>query len=99
MPLIGDWINSHQGLVLMQDHAPGHAAAATIQDFQARRVEIMDWPTFSPDLNLIENVWNKMKDFMDSLRSDVVSGKGEKHFDTIPGEQTRFRAAESSNVI
>jgi hypothetical protein len=26
--------------------------------------KVIDWPSFSPDLNPIENMWNKMRDFI-----------------------------------
>ena len=43
-------------LVLMQDGAPGYAAADTRQDLRERGVIVIFWPLFSPDLNPIERV-------------------------------------------
>ena len=52
------------GLLFMQDNAPGHAAYKTRAEFAERDIPIILWPTFSPDLNPIETVWNKMKDWI-----------------------------------
>ncbi|OJD23567.1 hypothetical protein ACJ73_05075 [Blastomyces percursus] len=43
-------------LKLMQDGAPGHAAADTVQDLQERGITPIDWPSYSPDLHPIETV-------------------------------------------
>jgi transposase len=48
----------------MQDNAKAHYAAATRQDLQERQVRVIEWPLFSPELNPIETVWNKMKDYI-----------------------------------
>ena len=45
----------------MQDGAPGHSAAFTREELRLRGVELIFWPAYSPDLNPIEMVWNKMK--------------------------------------
>ena len=41
----------------MQDNAPGHASAATQEDLRERGIEVIEWPSFSPNLNPIERVW------------------------------------------
>ena len=48
----------------MQDNAPGHTAAYTMKKLQLRGISTIKWPPFSPDLNPIETIWNKMKDYI-----------------------------------
>ena len=64
MPLIHEWMRMNPGLQLMQDHAPGHAAKSTQEDMMERGIYPIEWPPYSPDLNLIETLWNKMKDWL-----------------------------------
>jgi transposase len=51
-------------LVLMQDGAPGHAAAETKEELRERGIVVITWPPFSPDLNPIERVWHVMKNYL-----------------------------------
>jgi DDE superfamily endonuclease/Transposase len=53
-----------QKLFFMQDNAKAHYAAVTRQELQERQIQVIEWPPFSPDLNPIETVWNKMKDYI-----------------------------------
>ena len=43
-------------LVLMQDGALGHTVGDTKQELRERRIIVIFWPPFSPDLNPIERV-------------------------------------------
>lgn len=49
------------GDTFMQDNAPIHRARATLDWLSAHRIEVLDWPPYSPDLNPIENVWSALK--------------------------------------
>lgn len=40
-----------------QDNAPIHTARIVKNWIQEQNVELLQWPPYSPDLNLIENVW------------------------------------------
>ena len=46
--------------VLVQDTAPLNKARATVTFLEYQDVDGMDWPAKSPDMNLIENIWDQM---------------------------------------
>jgi transposase len=56
--------NAHRTRFCNQDGAPGHKAAETKEDLRERGIYPIFWPAYSPDLNLIETVWNRMKDWI-----------------------------------
>ncbi len=43
--------------VFQQDNAKPHAATITTAWLHSRRVRVLNWPAYSPDLSLIENIW------------------------------------------
>ena len=58
-------------LVFMQDNAPGHGAKATQDDLRARSITPIFWPVLSPDLNPIETLWDKIKDYIDAKYPEI----------------------------
>jgi transposase len=56
----------------MQDSAPAHTAALTIEDLRERGIHYVKWPSFSPDLNPIKKVWNWMKDWIQDRYDDTL---------------------------
>ena len=43
------------------DNAPCHKSRLTQSNLQRRMIPTIEWPPYSPDLNLIEHVWVLMK--------------------------------------
>ncbi len=43
--------------VFQQDNAKPHTAAIITAWLHSRRVRVLNWPAFSPDLSPIENIW------------------------------------------
>ena len=51
---------------MMQDNAPCHTSKLVKAFLHRNKVEFIDWPPYSPDLNPIENIWQWMKHVLET---------------------------------
>ena len=68
-------VTSELRLSAIQDNAPPHRAIRTMKEFRERAIALIEWPPFSPDLNLIEAVWNLMKNYIQFHYPDLGEGR------------------------
>ena len=79
LPLIDGMVSMRPWLFGMQNNAPAHVSERTIKEFQERYTDPIDWPPYSPDLNPIEAVWDKMKDCVQEGYPSLGRGKQRTH--------------------
>lgn len=66
-----DWMRRLQCNVFQHDSAPCHKAKTVTQWFKANNIEVLDWPSYSPDINPIENLWGIVKQKLSNV--DITS--------------------------
>jgi len=65
-----------------QDNAPIHTARSTYEWFSSNGVQVMDWPSLSPDLNPLENLWGILS------RAVYANGRQYRNIDELKASIT-----------
>ena len=64
----------HQCSVFMHDGAPCHRSKVVQSFLDQQRINVLEWPGNSPDLNHIENLWSTMKGKVAAQQPSILVG-------------------------
>ncbi|KAK3533217.1 hypothetical protein QTP70_013621 [Hemibagrus guttatus] len=59
--------------VLQQDNDPKHTSKSTSEWLKKNKMKTLEWPSQSPDLNLIEMLWHDLKKVVHARKSSNVA--------------------------
>lgn len=89
-PVVKPYHDNHPQMVFQQDNHPAHTANKVRRWFLNNGIKSIKWPAQSPDLNVIENMWNILKDEVGDL-NHIGPGQTEELIQTIHDAWDRIR--------
>ena len=71
-------------MIFMQDNAPIHTAKKVAKWFEDHGIPLLDWAPYSPDLNPIEHVWARMKQWIHEHFPELKDmGESQEAYDAL----------------
>ena len=67
------WIRMHSEFRFMQNETRKHIVRITMNEFENRDIQFIQWFSYFSDLNLIEIVWNWMKNYIQNHYNDKMN--------------------------
>ena len=84
----------------MQDGAPSYAAGEIKEDLRERRIIVIYWPPFSPNLNPIKKVWHIIKNYLqDNYPKNMSYNRLRAAINNMWEKVGRFKLEELINGI
>lgn len=83
----------HGNYVFQDDNAPVHRSRLLSAYMEENNINTTSWPAQSPDINIIENIWLKLKRHLQSTRNTIESK------DQLIAEVTRFWQNQSVEYV
>ena len=87
--------NSNKEFIFQHDNDPKHTAKKTKQFLEDNNVSVIDWPSCSPDLNPIENVWKILKERVRKCKSKNAN----EFIENIMNEWNNFESKILKSLI
>ncbi len=87
-----------RGGVSQQDNDPKHTAKATKKWLKKKHIKVLEWPSRSPDLNPIENLWRDLKVRVDKRQPRNLNDCKEE-WDKIPPEMCANLVANYKKLL
>ena len=80
-------LNYTDDLIFIQDNTLIYTTRKVKKWFEERGIRVIDWPPYSPDLNLIEYTWKRLKDTVSQMFPELWYSKGKSEEDRTTMEE------------
>ena len=88
-------VNMGNNFIFQHDNCPIHTSKKTQEYFESETIQVLHWPPYSPDINIIENIWSVLSKAI----YDSGPAKNLKHLEyLIKKEVTNFNETKRDYV-